>query len=148
MDFRRCGKCGVDKLFDLFSWKNKSLEIRHSVCKDCHAKYREAHYLSNRSKYIRKAQKWNGDQRLKLQRLILGYLVDHPCIDCGERDPVVLDFDHVADKVKGVAEMLKNCYSIKSVVVEIAKCEVRCANCHRRKSAKDFGYWKRLSTGV
>lgn len=53
------------------------------------------------------------------------------CVDCGERDPIVLDFDHVRGrKVRNVGMMYSS--STAALLAEIAKCEVRCANCHRR----------------
>lgn len=53
------------------------------------------------------------------------------CVDCGETDPVVLDFDHVSGrKSAGVSRMRTS--SLPKLLTEIAKCEVRCANCHRR----------------
>lgn len=148
MGLRMCCHCLIGKADDFFSWKNQELGRKHSICKECHTKYRQKHYLANRNKYITKARKWNNNQRLILQELIFSYLINHPCVDCGEADPVVLDFDHGADKLKNIAEMLKNCYSISSVVSEIGKCEIRCANCHRRKTSKDFGHWKELRKGV
>lgn len=146
MRLRRCGHCFMGKSDSFFSWKNEERGLMHSVCKECHTAYRREHYLANRSKYIAKAKKWNGGQKLVLRDLILKHLMAHPCVDCGEGDPIVLDFDHKADKWKSVAEMLKNCYSISNIVAEIGKCEVRCANCHRRKTSKDFGYSKFLNT--
>jgi hypothetical protein len=57
------------------------------------------------------------------------------CVDCGERDPIVLDFDHVrGEKRENIARMYN--WNTESVRVELAKCEVRCANCHRRMTAK------------
>jgi hypothetical protein len=69
-------------------------------------------------------------------------LLKHPCIDCGETDPVVLDFDHVRGiKRKAVALMIKD-FSWENIQLEIEKCEVRCANCHRRKTSKENNSFK------
>ena len=61
------------------------------------------------------------------------WLLAHPCVDCGEGDPVVLDFDHVrGEKDRAVSLMVRNGVSIEKLQAEIDKCDVRCANCHRR----------------
>jgi hypothetical protein len=33
-------------------------------------------------------------------------------------------------------------YGWNRILAEIAKCQVRCANCHRRKTARDFKWFK------
>jgi hypothetical protein len=87
----------------------------------------------------------NRKTREQLQIWVVEYLMEHPCVDCGETDPVVLDFDHVrGDKVENVAHMVDKAYCKSTIETEIAKCEVRCSNCHRRRTAKLFG-WKRLA---
>jgi hypothetical protein len=64
------------------------------------------------------------------------YLLGHPCIDCGESDPVVLDFDHVVGvKRANVSMLVYRGHNLETVASEIAKCVVRCANCHRRRTA-------------
>lgn len=55
------------------------------------------------------------------------------CVDCGEQDEAVLDFDHVNDdKVASVSSMAHHLAAWTLIVREVNKCEVRCANCHRR----------------
>lgn len=66
---------------------------------------------------------------------VLAYKLDNPCVDCGEADPIVLDFDHRGDKVCAVSQMSGRGWSLRRLFAEIAKCDVRCANCHRRKTA-------------
>ena len=78
--------------------------------------------------------------RVKVRGLLFGYLSTKKCADCGEKDPIVLDFDHKNpnNKFKPISIMLSGHYSWESVLKEIQKCEIRCANCHRRKTYKQF----------
>lgn len=67
---------------------------------------------------------------------VFEYLQAHPCVDCGEHDPVVLEFDHVrGEKKQDIAMMINNGASWERLLTEIEKCDVRCANDHRRRTA-------------
>ena len=57
------------------------------------------------------------------------------CIDCGEDDLVVLEFDHVGPKRATVTQLARDGASLARLRHEIARCEVRCVNCHRRVTA-------------
>jgi hypothetical protein len=70
---------------------------------------------------------------------LIDYLGVNPCTDCGESDPMVLEFDHVADKNFNISVAL-TVRSWKSVSAEIARCEVVCVNCHRRRTAERGGF--------
>ena len=68
---------------------------------------------------------------------VYDYLSKHPCVDCGEGDVVVLDFDHVkGEKVSDVSRLANVGARLWKLINEIDKCEVRCANCHRRVTHK------------
>lgn len=58
-------------------------------------------------------------------------LKDTPCVDCGKNfPPVAMDFDHVqGGKVSTIARMRSVTWP--SVLEELLKCELVCANCHR-----------------
>ncbi|MDP1689336.1 MAG: hypothetical protein Q8L47_04390 [bacterium] len=81
--------------------------------------------------------------RIKVRINLLEFLSNKYCKDCGENDPIVLDFDHKDPdiKFKPISNMLSGHYSWKSVKSEIEKCDVRCANCHRRKTHIQFKYY-------
>jgi hypothetical protein len=64
------------------------------------------------------------------------------CVDCGERDPVVLEFDHRGRKRGSVTQMAWWGFSVAAIDAEIAHCEVRCANCHRRATARRGGHFR------
>ena len=78
--------------------------------------------------------------RARNRKFITEYLLKHPCVDCPESDPVVLEFDHIRGiKVDTISNLaFKYASSLKKIRIEILKCEVRCANCHRRRHAKEF----------
>lgn len=93
--------------------------------------------------YLLKAAKWNAQAREDALGKVLTFLKTHPCVDCGESDPVVLTFDHVrGTKKANVSEMLAGKCSWSTIESEIAKCEVRCANCHMRRTAQQLKYRK------
>ena len=70
---------------------------------------------------------------------LVAFLREHPCVDCGEDDPVVLEFDHLRDKKFSISAGIQG-RRWQDVLDEIAKCEVVCANCHRRRTAKRGGF--------
>jgi len=82
--------------------------------------------------------------RIRIRRAVYEYLRTRCCVDCGEKDPIVLEFDHdgKSGKFKTINKMLSGHYSWKSVLNEINKCDVRCANCHRRKTYRELETFK------
>jgi hypothetical protein len=110
------------------------------VCANCH-----------RRRTRRRARSWRIDPGWRAEAdprpfrrrnlvFLADYLESAPCVDCGEGDPVVLDFDHVGVKRHGVVELAYREASIASLKREIAVCAVRCANCHRRRTAIQQGH--------
>lgn len=79
--------------------------------------------------------------RVKIREELFKFLATKNCIDCGENDYRVLDFDHMDQKrkFKSISNMRSGHYSWQSVYMEICKCEIRCANCHRRKTYEQLG---------
>lgn len=138
---KKCLNCKEIKPLEEFQKRSSSKDGKTSLCKPCKRQYDNEHYKTHphRSKYIRDNQK---NRILETNNYIKQYLTEHPCVDCGERDIVVLEFDHIAEKRENIS-ILKR-YSLAAVKREIAKCEVRCANCHRRKTAKQFNWKNKL----
>jgi 5-methylcytosine-specific restriction endonuclease McrA len=91
----------------------------------------------------------NGDMLAAQKRIrernrayVVAFLKNHPCSHCGETDLRVLEFDHVAPATKkfNVGRMVSSQHhSIASIQKEIDKCQVLCANCHRKKTHAERG---------
>jgi hypothetical protein len=143
---KRCaGPCGQSKPLSAFSFKNLALGRRHSVCRECYKAWNRAHYERNRARYIASARRNGVVYRAETLRRLVDYLRRNPCVDCGERDLLVLEFDHrdPATKRMPISSMLEG-YGWPQIEAEIDKCDVRCANCHRRRTAHQFG-WRKLA---
>lgn len=141
-DQRRCSTCGVTQPIEQFAVKNARTGQRSTKCRSCQRSYSRNHYLSNRDDYLEKARRRRKTERDRFTELILEYFAGHPCVDCGATDPRILDdLDH-RDGVRKVAAVsaLIRALNWRGLVVEIAKCDVRCANCHRRRTALQFSY--------
>lgn len=125
---KTCTDCSSVKLLSEFYFKDKNHTLVQSYCKDC-ARKRSAKYYGRYGK----------QQHARRRRVYLEYLsrLDHikaegGCVDCGNKDPRVLDFDHVTGvKWKAVSEIARSGYAWKFVEDELRKCVIRCSNCHR-----------------
>jgi hypothetical protein len=79
-------------------------------------------------------------------KFLIEYFKEHPCTDCGESDPVVLEFDHLRDKAFTISQKFRE-RAWQAILDEIKKCEVVCANCHRRRTARRRGALRAVLTG-
>lgn len=112
------------------------------VCANCHRR-RTAH----RARW--KRLRFDGPEPLHRKsfidrnlRWIYAHLAQARCVDCGLRDPLVLEHDHVGHKRRNVMTLVHDGCSRETIEKEIAQCEVRCVNCHRRRTS-EAGAWFR-----
>lgn len=92
-----------------------------------------SHYEKYRDTIIANSKRTKKNIITRNKTHVLNYLSKHPCVDCGESDPIVLEFDHVrGTKEADISNMVQRGLSLVKIDSEIDKCDVRCANCHRR----------------
>ena len=103
---RRCGRCGQLKPVEEFAWRRKKKGQRHNYCRSCHSEYHRDHYLAHRQRYIDQAAQHKKTLRLERTVQLIEYFRTHPCVDCGEPDPVLLEFDHIRDESFEIAAKL------------------------------------------
>jgi hypothetical protein len=135
-----CGKCQRELPLDAF---NRLGDGRQHWCRGCFREYFKRRGATHRVQSARARRRRVAAAR----RFITGFLARHPCVDCGESDVRVLDFDHVGDKSALVSALVAWGAPRRRIEAEIAQCEVRCANCHRRVTARRAG-WSRLAGDV
>jgi len=73
-------------------------------------------------------------QTLERMKWLTDYKEGKPCADCGKIfDPVCMDFHHREPHLKKdeVRQLLRDGYSMTTVMHEIGKCDILCACCHR-----------------
>jgi hypothetical protein len=122
-----------------FAWRSIAKRWRDSYCRPCRSAYKREHYAKNKARYIENAAKWTQSALVKRKRYLWQFFSEHPCIDCGETDPIVLEFDHLNDKSFDIGRGFRN-LNWERVLHEMTKCEVVCVNCHRRRTAHRVGF--------
>ena len=144
-----CYMCGETKPAADFAFADMAKGTRQRHCRKCQAAYRRAHYLANRDDYIRREVARINGYRIDNRALLVAYLLAHPCVDCGETDPVKLEFDHRDPSLKrGNIGFIAARKPWHLVLREIEKCDVRCANCHARRTAKQQNWRKFRNTPI
>lgn len=107
---KTCRRCDRDKPLGEFGRDARRQDGKRVRCKDC-----------DRDTQLAKKQGY---------RDRLAELKDGPCADCGGSfPPCAMEFDHVrGDRLYGIGI---NTIMRSDTADELAKCELRCANCHR-----------------
>jgi len=91
--------------------------------------YRKRHYEKNKEKIIEDVS----SRKKEIREWFLNLKKQYKCLKCGESNYRCLDFHHMSDnKFKDVNKMVHHGNSKKKILEEIDKCEVLCANCHRK----------------
>lgn len=98
------------------------------------AEYLRAWYQANRESELAR----NQANRQAKKDAVDAIKIERGCADCDYREhAVALDFDHVRGvKVAHVGTMVNRGVAMKTILAEIEKCEVVCANCHRVRTTR------------
>lgn len=93
--------------------------------------YAKEHYQKHKEKYQIRDKKRKDDVR----QWVKNYKVNKGCKVCKEKHPACLHFHHINPnkKEKTISSMIANRISLKKIKIEIAKCEILCANCHAKE---------------
>lgn len=131
-----CRKCGNEKPLESFNKNSARSDGLQSQCRECTRGNSRDHYNSNKSYY----QDRNKEYKLNNRLDFLSFMSDKSCVDCGVDDLRVLEFDHLRDKSFNISERI-GFYPLSSLMDEISKCEIVCANCHKIRTAGQFNWY-------
>lgn len=144
METKKCTQCNTEKDLCEFFFKDKKTNKLHSQCKICYKEKRKnkEHYLKYKDEYLERVKKRKEIKTIENRENLLNYFKTHPCIKCGETNPIVLDFDHRSEDEKkyGISKMIYS-YNWDTILAEIEKCDVLCSNCHRIRTSEQFSWW-------
>lgn len=141
-----CCKCGIEKPLEEYGKSSRNKDGHVGTCKICkNTRARELYQDWDKERINSK-----GETRMNCILRNKQFVVDHLklncCIDCGESDIVLLDFDHIdtSTKISSVSDLIRG-GSMERLETEMSKCEVRCVSCHRRRTAKQFNWYKGIT---
>ena len=135
MEYKQCTHCKRILPYNSFTFRDKEHSRLSSWCKDCQKQKTIEIRASNIEKYKAK-DRINKASAYKNKRNIINSYKSCGCLVCGEKEPVCLDFPHVDTKSKSF-DIAKQFHikAIETIINEIKKCVVLCANCHRKVHA-------------
>lgn len=136
-----CTICRSPRENSEFNRKSASPDGLQNVCRDCNRAQARDYYARNREAHVRIIMQRKTAQRRLAIDAVADHLLTHSCVDCGEADVRVLDFDHRvgAGKEADVMRLVQHGYSLARIMAEIAKCDVRCRNCHAKVTYERLG---------
>lgn len=135
-----CKTCNEELSLDNFTKRSCAPDGLDLHCKSCKNTKAKSYYKSH-PECSTKAMGRSKSYRTNLYEIIINNLKLNFCVDCNESDIRVLEFDHVrGDKKFEIAIAAHNVYSEDNLKEEIAKCEIRCRNCHKLRTAKQFNH--------
>lgn len=126
---KHCPRCLLDKPLDAFAWRVKSKGTRNSACKECQKEISQKHYRDKKQDYFDR----NAKRQAEINRFVNEYKEASGCVDCKRQDlpHYALDMHHrEPDGKTDIVSRLK-LFGLKKVKIELEKCDVVCATCHR-----------------
>jgi hypothetical protein len=137
---------GCETFLDVahFSYKYVERGVLQTYCKKCQGRRSREHYVRNTASYKERIARNNTKTRVANRRKLREFLSAQNCVDCGLQDLAVLEFDHrePSQKLHEISLMVQKGFGWTTILGEIRKCDIVCANCHRRRTARQFSWHK------
>lgn len=130
---RTCTRCGLAQDAAAFAARNAGRGTLQSWCRACHRVVAAERWRKLTAEQQEAKRRRERERARRLRDALWRRLAGARCTDCGNDDPLVLEFDHRGPKAGNIADLAVR-RSLTALEQELAVCEVRCANCHRRRT--------------
>ena len=142
---KRCDTCKQEKSESEFNKNRVKKDGLNSICRLCSNARSKRYYAENREHHLAVIRVLRKKYRDQNREWVVRYLNHHPCVKCGEKDIILLDFHHrdPSRKKFNIGSAMGTGMPLKRIKQEVKKCEILCVRCHRYKHGAS---WK--STGV
>lgn len=134
---KTCGRCRRELTLSSF---NRSASGYQHWCRDCFSDY----FQQRGTLHLAQVKRAKQARIATAAWLVRERLENSVCRDCGESELAVLEFDHIGAKRDSIASMVRNEAPLPDLLAEMDQCEIVCACCHRRRTARRAG-WARLT---
>jgi 5-methylcytosine-specific restriction endonuclease McrA len=145
---KKCSRCNEVKPESEYFFKNRQTGRLHAQCKECYREHRshyyKQHYETYKARYRERAKIRRTMLRTEFRTNMLKYLDKKSCELCGETDIRTFEFDHIipAEKSFSISQAVSLGHSWGDVTEEMKKCRILCANCHKKQTAEQVGWYK------
>ena len=129
---RLCPCCGIKKEEGEYNKKRTGLQ---PYCKVCQRERARKQYADNKEHQKKTIQRGKKARQISSHKYMLE-LFKSGCVDCGITDPEVLEWDHLRDKDQLISKLLAEGSSKERLDKELVKCDLVCANCHKKRTYK------------
>jgi hypothetical protein len=138
---KECCKCKEIKTINDFQTYSRNSDGLQPYCRSCKRLIDRQHYEKN----PRRNYESNKANAHRNRVWLYEFLLTKKCEwgNCEVNDPDMLVLDHLNPKEKHleVSQMVQQrSYSLKTIMAEVAKCRVLCANHHQKHTIQQFGY--------
>lgn len=146
-EHKYCARCTRTLELDRFTKSVSRYDGLQPYCQECMKAYRIEYYNRNKPSHIERNKK----SEARLREYVLEIKRGN-CLDCSvsfPEEPWLMEFDHrdPYEKSGSIGKFIKN-GSMRLLQEELDKCDLVCVICHRRRTARAFGWidnrWRSL----
>ena len=132
---KTCNRCLQSKIIEEYNRDKSKADGFANRCKECNKEVNRLWYACNKDRKIQKSMLNNKSHRDLLRNRLAEIKEKGYCIYCGEGTTVCLDFHHRDNKDFEISTALSQGFSWHRIQEELSKCDMVCANCHRKLHA-------------